>query len=91
MPKTLPTTDRSNLIRLASTMPVGSEGRKAILAKFKTAGISYRGVVVNGADKHGGLHFSREAHSQGDFEALVEEALRTDQVVEVTATFHGAR
>jgi len=32
MPKTLTATDRSALIRLASTLPVGSDERKAILA-----------------------------------------------------------
>ncbi len=32
MPKTLTTSDRSHLIRLASTMPVGTPERKAILA-----------------------------------------------------------
>jgi hypothetical protein len=38
MAKTITASDRKALIRLASTLPVGSEERKAILAGLKTSG-----------------------------------------------------
>ena len=47
--------DRRRLIRLASQMPVGSEGRRAILAGLsKTSGIKeqYIAILAKAADKH---------------------------------------
>lgn len=41
MPRTLTAADRSALIRLASTLPVGSEGRRAVLTALKKTASRY--------------------------------------------------
>jgi len=54
--------DRKALIRLASTMPVGSDARRAILAGLsKTSGIEeqYLAILAKAADKHLGRHMPR--------------------------------
>jgi hypothetical protein len=47
--------------------------------------ISFRGVVVNGYDRQGGLQFSRKVTSEGDFRAALEEAATTPHVVDIEA------
>jgi hypothetical protein len=57
MPRSLTASDRSVLIRLASTMPAGDGARRAILAglagtRSRTASLSWRDVVDVPLDAH---------------------------------------
>lgn len=56
------TQDRKTLIRLASSMPVGSAERRAVLAGLsKTSGIEeqYIAILAKAADKHLGRYMPR--------------------------------
>lgn len=60
--------DRKALIRLASTMPVGSEERRAILAGLsKTSGIGeqYLAIFAKAADKHLDVWFDKDRSTGG--------------------------
>ena len=62
--------DRRRLIRLAYQMPVGSQGRRAIVSGLsKTSGIEdqYLSILARAADKHLGLVFLKRTSGDGYF------------------------
>lgn len=50
MPRTLTAQDRASLVRLASSLPVGSAERKAILAGLKTSTTDFESYDWQGFD-----------------------------------------
>ncbi len=68
MARTLTAADRSALIRLASTMPAGSDERKAILAGLKGASRNWRNL-----EQRLSRAFGWEASQPGEYTIFLSE------------------